>query len=42
MAACGGNDRDPIRVQAATIDGQVVIVDDLADRDTMLWFWAPW
>ena len=41
-ASCGGDDREPIRVQASTVDGQVVIVDDLADRDTMLWFWAPW
>lgn len=42
--SCGGADdeRSAIRVQGPSVHGDVLVIDDLGDTDTVLWFWAPW
>lgn len=45
--ACGGSEaaaptRNQMRVQALSVQGEMMVVNDLAETDTMLWFWAPW
>jgi hypothetical protein len=51
--ACGGMDDDDDRTSATvgpdmfegtatTVDGEEVDLATLADRDLVVWFWAPW
>lgn len=40
--APAGSERDPITVQATSVQGERIAYQDLGDTDTLLWFWAPW
>ena len=45
MAAVGcgdGEEPDTIRLQANAVGGGQLFYENLAEQDTVLWFWAPW
>jgi hypothetical protein len=47
--SCGGGgpdtialDGDPLRGTVETVDGGQLELDEFADADLVVWFWAPW